>query len=321
MGCWCCCWCCCCCCLSGRCCACSRRGSGGSSLCGMLAEEKSCRPKDVLLPLEVTRAIGGRVGGSEDEFDEDGRASGLLGPPSRGGRLSRGDCWSAMGDVGFDEFRRWKRRWDSMTVFHGGGAPEGEAGPQKKSSVDRFGRGRRRVSRADGRLSRAGFTVCEGAQWRAGHAVQSIGRVAKGDSVERGWDAKDASSCSRRSRHDGGSRGGRRVHRSAGIRGAEAASRRALPRIERDWRDKVGGGGGGRQECFENKGEGGLKTRQGCVRGCATGEFSLHRCRAPWKWMWMSHELAYSVWCLWWGHRVRAPRALVRFRASAGRRM
>lgn len=103
---------------------------------GMLAEEKSRKPKDVLL--EVTRAMGGRVGGSVDEFDEDGRASGLLGPPSRGGRLSRGDCWSAMGDVGFDEFRRWKRRWDSMTgVPRGGVRPRAKRSPKKVPVVAR----------------------------------------------------------------------------------------------------------------------------------------------------------------------------------------
>jgi hypothetical protein len=64
---------------------------------------------------DVTRVIGGSVGGREDELDDFGRASGDVASCEYGGWGCKGEgsqcvVCSGPGDVGFDGPRRWKRR-------------------------------------------------------------------------------------------------------------------------------------------------------------------------------------------------------------------
>ena len=67
---------------------------------------------------EVTRVIGGRVGGRDEEWAEGGRSSELSVDScwALSGEKSRDGCCSGIGEVGFDEPRRWKRRWDSIVI-------------------------------------------------------------------------------------------------------------------------------------------------------------------------------------------------------------
>jgi hypothetical protein len=86
----------------------------------------SYRPKPGSESADVTRAIGGSIGGSCDELDERGRLSGLgdisgLGKTSwaiKGcsgiGTESHELGWSGRGEVGFEGPRLWKRRCDSI---------------------------------------------------------------------------------------------------------------------------------------------------------------------------------------------------------------
>jgi hypothetical protein len=64
---------------------------------------------------DVTRVIGGNVGGRFEEGEEEGRASGGDTPSGVKGELLalNGETvgWSGAGDVGFDAGpRRWKRK-------------------------------------------------------------------------------------------------------------------------------------------------------------------------------------------------------------------
>lgn len=78
-----------------------------------------------MVSLEDTRAIGGRVGGNDEDGGEGGRSSGLR-VDSWGcvlrGENSREGCCSGMGEVGFEEPLLWKRRWDNILLGSYGSA-------------------------------------------------------------------------------------------------------------------------------------------------------------------------------------------------------
>jgi len=69
---------------------------------------------------EVTRVMGGSIGGALEALDDLGRAS-LRGGISSSRRAfeaaSHAGGGSGRGDVGFDGARRWKRRCDSIFFF------------------------------------------------------------------------------------------------------------------------------------------------------------------------------------------------------------
>lgn len=87
-------------------------GRGGSS--GLVAAFwRLCR--DFPRSSVVTRAMGGRVGGNAEGFDEVGRSSGESASGEKG-TVDVGEVGllSGVGEAGFEGPRLWNLRWDSI---------------------------------------------------------------------------------------------------------------------------------------------------------------------------------------------------------------